>query len=302
MELEEPISKNNFVILITSVIIWGLSFPALKVSLSEVQPLTLGLMRMILGAIPLSIFAIWRVGLNELKLSFKRGWAPISAIAITQFYLPLIAQNVGMNLMDPKSAASLSSILQATSPIFAIFFSSLFLGEYIGKKKAFGTALGLSGTILLVTRGGIVLSGTNFYGNLLLLFSAIVYAYSGIIAKKALSDNDPFIMITIGMLIGTLLFLPTSLYFESLVHLNHISITTWMVVLFLGLFSNGIAMVFWFVVLRTTQLSKQTLFTYLIPLFGVVFSSLFIGEVIGAETILFGMITIAGVIIAQYGH
>ncbi len=176
--------NKQTVVLLLATVIWGLSFPAIKISLDQMMPLTLGLMRMVLGAIPLILYMIYTQSKDRMILTFRTGVIPITGIAVTQFFLPLAAQNVGMNMMDPETAASMSSILQATTPIFAIIFSSLFLREYIGIKKAVGTAIGLVGTVMLVSEGGRFVFGSYVIGNLLLLSTSVLYGYSGIIAKK----------------------------------------------------------------------------------------------------------------------
>ncbi|MFW5898689.1 MAG: DMT family transporter, partial [Candidatus Saliniplasma sp.] len=264
--------------------------------------LTLGLMRMVFGAVPLILYMLYTQSKDKIINTFKIGFLPITGIAVTQFFLPLAAQNIGMNMMDPESAASTSSILQATTPIFAIIFSSIFLKEYIGIKKALGTSIGLVGTVMLVSEGGRFVFGSYVVGNLLLLSTAVSYGYSGIIAKKNLGDIDPLPMITFSMIIATFFFLPTSLLNEPMSHLTEVSINVWILVLFLGFVCNGIAMIMWYIVLTSNELSKQISFTYLIPLFGVIFSNLFIGEIIGVRTVVFGVIIIAGISIAQYGR
>ncbi|MFW5904333.1 MAG: DMT family transporter, partial [Candidatus Saliniplasma sp.] len=139
----EMAGKKQTIVLLISTVIWGLSFPAIKISLDQMQPLTLGLMRMVFGAVPLILYMLYTQSKDKIINTFRTGLIPITGIAVTQFFLPIAAQNIGMNMMDPESAASMSSILQATTPIFAIIFSSIFLREYIGIKKALGTAIGL---------------------------------------------------------------------------------------------------------------------------------------------------------------
>ncbi len=294
--------KKQTIVLLLSTVIWGLSFPAIKISLDQMLPLTLGLMRMVFGAVPLIAYMLYTQSKDKIINTFKIGIIPITGIAVTQFFLPLAAQNIGMNMMDPESAASTSSILQATTPIFAIILSSLFLREYIGIKKALGTAIGLIGTVMLVSEGGRFIVGSYVIGNLLLVSTSVSYGFSGIIAKKNLVKIEPLPMITFSMIIATFFFLPASLLSEPISHISEVSINVWLLVLFLGLASNGIAMIMWYIVLTSNELSKQISFTYLIPLFGVIFSNLFIGEIIGIRTLVFGVITIAGISIAQYGR
>ncbi len=299
--IPSTVDPFNLSLLVISMLLWGLSFPAIKVALDVIDPLTLGLLRVLFGAIPLSIFIFFKFGFQDSFTPLFKDPIPFIGIALTQFYLPLAAQNVGMGMMDPSSAASLSSIIQATSPIFAIFLSSMYLGEYIGRMKGLGAGLALSGTVLLVTQGGLVLEGATLVGNLLLLSSAVFYAVSGVLTKKALTDHDPMLIITLALIISSILFLPTALATEPISQLSGITFDMWLIVLFLGLICNGIALLMWYVVLMNSQLSKQVLFSYLIPLFGTIFSYLLLDEVIAIQTLIAGMVIVVGITIAQYG-
>ncbi|MEF8835147.1 MAG: DMT family transporter [Candidatus Thermoplasmatota archaeon] len=300
MEQDTKVEPKNYLVLLIAVVMWGSTFPAIKIALGDIEPITLGLFRAIFGFVPIAIFTVWRFGWKRTLKPAKNDFLILVGIALTQFYLPLVFQNVGMTLMDPKTAASMSSLLQATAPIFTIFLSALFLGEYIGMKKAAGTAIALSGTVMLVTRGGIVLRGMTLIGNLMLLGSAVFYAISGLLVKKALDDYNPLSILSISLFISVILFLPTTFILEDATQMVEISNSSWILAIYLGLFANGIVLILWYYVLRTKELSKQILFVYLIPFFGIIFSYLFADETITIQTFVFGAVILIGITIAQY--
>ena len=300
MSKNSKIEAKNFSVLLIAVIMWGSTFPAIKIALGDIEPVTLGLFRAIFGFIPIAIFTLWKFDWRTTLRPAKNDFLILVGIALTQFYLPLVSQNVGMTLMDPKTAASMSSLLQATAPIFTIFLSATFLGEYIGLKKATGTAIALSGTVMLVTRGGIVLRGATLIGNLMLLGSAVFYAISGLLVKKALDSYNPLRILSVSLFVSVILFLPTTFFLEDMTHIIGISRGSWLLAIYLGLFANGIVLIVWYYVLRTKELSKQILFVYLIPFFGIIFSYLFADETITIQTFIFGAVILIGITIAQY--
>ncbi len=300
MAQKSNVEAKNFFVLLLAVIMWGSTFPAIKIALGDIEPITLGLFRAIFGFMPIALFTLWKFGLKNTLRPAKNDFLILVGIALTQFYLPLVSQNVGMTLMDPETAASMSSLLQATAPIFTIFLSFMFLGEYIGLKKAAGTAIALSGTVMLVTRGGVVLRGATLVGNLMLLGSAVFYAVSGLLVKKALGRYNPLSILSVSLLISVILFLPTTFFLEDTTHIIVISRNSWLLAIYLGLFANGIVLILWYYVLRTKELSKQILFVYLIPFFGIIFSYLFADEIITIRTFIFGAVILIGITIAQY--
>ncbi len=296
-----PLSSAHLATLLIAVIFWGLSFPVIKLALRGIGPLTLGLFRAVFGLLPISIYTFWKNGFSKTLEPLKKQFLPFLAIGLTQYYLPLVTQNLGMTLMAPSTAASMSSILQATAPIFTLIFSALFLKEYIGLKKSIGTVIALTGTVLLVLQGGIRIGRMNVIGNLLLLSSAVFYALSGIFVKKVLYEYEPTQVITLSLIITSFMFVPTSLIFEPAGNILTISQQNWIYALYLGIFCNGVALVLWYGVLTTQQLSKQILFIYMIPLLGVLFSNLFAGEIITRNIVIFGFLIITGITIAQFG-
>ncbi|MFW6064532.1 MAG: DMT family transporter [Candidatus Natronoplasma sp.] len=300
MGQKPKVEVKNFLVLLLAVIMWGSTFPAIKIALGSIQPITLGLFRAIFGFMPIALFTLWRIGFRNTMKPAKEDLLIIVGIALTQFYLPLISQNVGMTMMHPETAASMSSLLQATAPIFTIFLSALFLGEYIGMKKASGTAIALSGTVMLVTRGGVVLHGATLIGNLMLLGSSVFYAISGLLVKKALDDYNPLSILSVSLFISVILFLPTAFILEDTTQMVGIPTSSWILAIYLGLFANGIVLLLWYYVLRTKELSKQILFVYLIPFFGIIFSYLFANETITLQTFIFGSVILIGITIAQY--
>jgi len=300
MAQKSKIEAKNFSVLLIAVVMWGSTFPAIKIALGDIEPITLGLFRAIFGFMPIALFTLWEFGWKNTLRPAKNDFLILVGIALTQFYLPLVSQNVGMTLMDPETAASMSSLLQATAPIFTIFLSLLFLGEYIGIKKAAGTVIALSGTVMLVTRGGVVLRGVTLIGNLMLLGSAVFYAVSGLLVKKALDNYNPLSILSVSLFISVLLFLPTTFLLEDISHTIEIPSSSWILAIYLGLFANGIVLILWYYVLRTKELSKQILFVYLIPFFGIIFSYLFADETITIQTFIFGAVILIGITIAQY--
>ncbi len=300
MVQSKTFEPKNFLVLLIAVVMWGSTFPAIKIALGDIEPITLGLFRAVFGLVPIALFTIWLRGWDKTIFPIKDDFFLILGIALTQFFLPLVSQNVGMTMMDPETAASMSSLLQATAPVFTIFLSIIFLGEYIGIKKGFGTILALTGTVMLVTRGGVVLRGVTLVGNLLLLGSAIFYAVSGLLVKRALDKHEPLSILSVALFLSVLFFLPATLFLEDPVQIITIEGGSWLLAIYLGLFANGIVLILWYYVLRTKELSKQILFVYLIPFFGIIFSYLFVDEVITIQTFIFGAVILIGITIAQY--
>lgn len=281
--------------IIGAVLMWSASYPLIKIALIDVPPILLGSLRHLIF-IPMLLM----IFLNEGKKAFvhsRKNWLIFIGIGVFAIALPNIFQNIGMRY----TTASLSSIIQSSGPIFTIALAVIFLGEPLTIRKISGAFIALAGTIMLVTGGCFCFEGGAFYGNILLLLSAISYSISGVITKKGLEKNSPFIILSFGIMIGFIVLTTISALTENIMIITSLSIKTWFVILFLALFPSFIASWLWYKVLIDTELSKLAVFVYLMPVFAVLFSYIMIGEIINIYTVAFAGLIIGGVALAQSG-
>ncbi len=291
-----PLSSLSLIGILFAVFTWGLSFPLLKVALEGVQPITLAMLRFAIGLIPLLLFLALKGGWESIIVPLREDWKFFLCLGIIGIVLPNILQNYGMRWTD----ASISSIIQSSGPIFTILLAVLFLREPLGVNKVLGTALALSGAILLVTEGGGRFTGSTFIGNFLVLMSAVSYSFSSVLSKKMLEKHGPVTIALLSMVIGTLILAVLSIFESPQEHMAQISAYHWLIVVILALLPGTLALLIWYKILRTTEVSRLILFIYLIPVFATAISYFMLEEIITLNTVLFALLIVCGVMIAQY--
>jgi drug/metabolite transporter (DMT)-like permease len=291
-----PLSTFGYLGLLFSVFCWGLSFPLLKVALEEVEPITLAVVRYVIAVIPIIVYMLITSGKESILRPLKEDFLFFFCLGLVGITLPNVFQNYGMTM----TSAHLSSIIQASGPVFTIIMAVIILKEPLGKNKVVGTVIAIAGTVLLVTGGGLDLADSTFLGNFLVLMSAIAYAFSSIMSKKILDKYDPFTVAAISMFLGTII-LAFFMMFESPVErIPEISLNGWIIVLVLAALPGTMALLVWYRVLRTSEVSKIILFIYLIPVFATTIAYFWPGEKILPTTIVFAALIVCGVVIAQY--
>lgn len=279
--------------LLFSVIVWGLSFPVIKYLLMYFEPVSLSTVRYALGSLALLIpFAVNR---NIITGEMRKRWRLFLIFAVVTVPLPDLSQNFGMRLLSSETAASLASILQSMGPVFVLILAALFLSERISPHKAVGIALSFAGVALLATDGLKNIEVGNLTGEGLILLSAFSYAVSGIIGKELLSEASPASVITWSYFFGFLFLLP---FYSANPVLPAIDAPVLLALLFLSVVTL-IPYFLWYWVLKENEVSKQSAFIFMVPFFGVLFSSIFFGEKISPEMALYGGLIIFGVWIAQ---
>jgi drug/metabolite transporter (DMT)-like permease len=291
-----PLSIFGWLGLLFSVFCWGLSFPLLKIALEEIEPITLAVIRYVIAVIPLLIFMIAKNGKNSFIKPLKEDFWFFVCLSLVGITLPNVFQNYGMTM----TSAHLSSIIQASGPVFTIIMAVILLKEAFGWAKIAGTLIALSGTFLLVTGGGLDLQDSTVLGNLLVLISAFSYAFSSIMSKKILEKYDPITVATMTMFLGTLILAVFMITESPHQRIPQISVNGWILVITLAVLPGAAALLVWYKILRTTELSRIILFIYLIPVFATAIAYVWPGEIIQPTTILFAALIVCGVLIAQY--
>jgi drug/metabolite transporter (DMT)-like permease len=291
-----PLSTMGWAGMLFSVFCWGLSFPLLKMALEDVEPITLAVLRYGIALIPLGVFIAVKGGLKSVSIPLRQDWRFFLGLGLVGITLPNILQNYGMTM----TSAHLSSIIQSSGPVFAILLAVLLLKEPLGKNKVFGTVIALSGSILLVTGGGIDLKDSTLIGNFLVLLSAVSYACSSIMSKKILEKYGPLTVATISMFLGTIILAIFMTLEAPGEKVPSISLNIWYIILVLALLPGSLALLIWYIILRTSEVSRIILFIYLIPVFATVISYFWPGEEIKLTTIIFAFLIVCGVGIAQY--
>ncbi|MCG2826050.1 MAG: DMT family transporter [Thermoplasmatales archaeon] len=276
-----------------AVLMWSASYPLIKIALLDVPPVLLGSLRHLIF-IPMFIMIFINQGKNAFVHS-RKNWLVFTGIGVFAIALPNIFQNIGMKY----TTASLSSIIQSSGPVFTIALAVIFLGESLNIRKVSGAFIALTGTIMLVGGGSFCFAGSTFYGNILLLLSAISYSISGIITKKGLEKNSPFTLLGFGIMIGFVILSVFSMFTENTGVVTTFPPLIWIIILLLALFPSFIASWLWYKVLINTELSKLAVFVYLMPVFAVLFSYIMIQEVVDVYTLFFAALIIGGVVIAQ---
>jgi drug/metabolite transporter (DMT)-like permease len=293
---EDALSTVGWLGMMFAVFCWGLSFPLLKVVLEGVEPITLAVLRFVISVIPLIILLIAKGGGSSFIKPLKEDWKFFLCLGIVGITLPNLFQNYGMTM----TSAHISSIIQASGPVFTILLAVLFLKEPLGKNKILGTLIAMIGTILLVTEGGMRLSGSTFLGNLLVLMSALSYAVSSILSKKILDKYDPLTVATMSMFMGTIILAVFMMLESPGEKIPEITPYFWVIILILAMLPGTLALLVWYNILRTSEVSRVILFIYLIPVFATAIAYFWPGEVIKLGTVIFAALIVFGVVIAQY--
>jgi drug/metabolite transporter (DMT)-like permease len=210
--------------------------------------------------------------------------------------IPNIAQNIGIQY----TTSSIAALITTVAPVFTVILALIFLKETKGWEKIAGLIIAISASIAMVIYTGIEIEEASLYGNSLILISSISYGISGIFGKTALNNSNPIYVTGFSMFFGSIVLVPISIIIQEPLNWPlSLSLEGWWYLLSLTFLSCIVATFLWYIVLETYEISKQVLFTYLIPVFAAIFAHFMLGEVLSFITIILGIIIIIGITLAE---
>jgi drug/metabolite transporter (DMT)-like permease len=176
-------------------LVWGSSFIATKVMVTDVPPLVAAGLRFTCAGILLTAFSWWRYGRPELTRTEARHIALMAFLAV-------LASNachvIAMQFVQSNTAA----LLNATPALWIAW-----LGTFGPRRRPLtgaqrlGLLIGLAGVLMiLVPKGGFRV--TNLGSQLLILLGCLSWSLGTIYHRNSATVNPPFTFVALQMLVG----------------------------------------------------------------------------------------------------
>jgi drug/metabolite transporter (DMT)-like permease len=281
-EINLRMGTREWTTLLVLSVLWGGSFFFIDVAVESIAPFTLVLLRVLLGAATLLLV----LKVTGQKLPFERRTiGPFLTLALLNNAVPFSLFAWGQQHI----ASGLASILNATTPLWAVLVAHVFTGdEKATPLKILGVAVGFSGVALMI--GGDVLldvADANLLAQLACLAAALCYALAGVHARRFRRMGVPPIAVSAGQLSATVLvMLPLVLVFEAPWGAATPAPDAWAAIAALGLFSTAIAYILYFRLIDTAGATNAILVTFLVPATAILLGALFLGEALALRHFL----------------
>lgn len=284
-----PLSRGAaYAVFVVLVLIWGLNWPIMKMVVQQMPPIWFVVVRVALGAICLFGFLL---ATGRLAKPTKADWPVILSVAILQMGLFMMLTTIGLQFVP----AGRSAILAYTSPLWVLPAAILLFGEKLTRWRALGMIAGLAGLVVLLNPASIDWSDRNqLLGNGLLLVGAMLWAAAILHTRRHTWHLSPLQLAPIQM---ALLVVPLAIVawsVEGPFHADWNWQLVWMVV-YNGPLATAFA--FWASVSLQRALPSSTIsLSYLaVPAWGLVASTLWLGEALPASLVLGGALIFIGV-------
>jgi len=254
--------------------LWGGSFAFIRVAVPELGALWLAFARVALAFAALFVLALGRRAVP----SFLAHWRSYAVIGIVNSALPFAL----FSFAEEYIGASTAAVLNATSPFFGAVVAALWLKDALTLPKLAGMGLGLAGVVVLVGWQAEPLTGTTLVASLACLAAAFCYGVASVYAKRNMRDVPSAAMALYSQLTAAIVLAP-ALMFVPLPSSPTPLVVGNVVALALG--STALAYLLYFRLIATIGPARALTVTFLIPLFGVLWGYLFLGEPLALNTL-----------------
>lgn len=256
--------------LVILCLIWGLTWPVLKLALDGIPPLSMRTLSLGLGAVTLYIVCL--VKRRRFRIPNAKAWTHIAIASV----LNIAAFTVLTSFAQIVTTTSRVSILAYTMPIWSVPLAWLFLDER--PTRAQTIALGLCAVGLGILIYPLTVAGVPL-GIVLTLLAAVGWAAGTVYMKWAHIDADPMAVACWQIAIAFLLVAVWTLVYEGRLELGGATLESLLATLFCGVVGSGAAYGLWFAIVRRLPAGTASLGLLSVPVVAVLASMVILGEV-----------------------
>ena len=260
--------------LLATMAVWGGNLSVVKLLTEKMDPLWVSVLRMVVATV-----ALWVVlGLRNLPWprTTPRQAGLFLACGAVMVYLNQLTFTWGVQ----RTAAANAALIISLNPLISTLVGALLLGDRLSPSRLAGVLLGFGGVAAVVlNRPGAAL-GHGSLGDLLVLGSVLTWVGGGVLVQRLARQFDSAVVSAVVFAIGTTLLLG-HLALDRSLQLPPLAVFTPGTLLLLavsGLLASALGALVWNRALTTLGVARTALYAYWVPIFGVAFAVLLLGE------------------------
>lgn len=265
--------------------IWGGSFLFMRVAAKDFGAFALVEVRIVLGALILLPF-LWRAR-GLLTLAHWRRFALIGALN-SAIPFSLFAWAAA------RAPAGIGAIANSTTVLFTALIAYFVYGDRIGTRRAIALVAGFVGVVVLASGkiegesiGAAALAGT---------LASLCYGFAVNFTKRWLAGVPPLAAVAGTLSCAAVMLAPFAFFAWPA---TPPPLKSWLAAGTLGVLCTGIAYALFFYLIQRVSASRASTNTYLVPLFGVGWAWLLLGEQPTATMLIAGALILGSVIVSQ---
>jgi len=223
--------------------------------------------------------------------SLREHWKLVFLVGVTNSAIPFVCFSFALQSIT----VGLSSLLNATVPLFGAVIAWVWLSDRPSGSRMLGLAIGFLGVAMLAWDKASFkpdASGlSSGWGVLACLFACICYGISASFTKKFLGGLPSLVSSTGSQLGAALALLPLTIFYWPS---QEVSMKAWGAVITLGVVCSGFAYFLFFRLIERAGPAKTLSVTFAIPVFAVLYGVILLGETVTPWMVGCGLVIVLG--------
>jgi drug/metabolite transporter (DMT)-like permease len=282
-ERKPPMRPQDLLRLTALAAIWGGSFVFMRVAAPALGAVVTADARVLLGGL---LMMAWLRAVR-CDLQWRRHWRHYALMGVVNSAVPFTLYSYAA-LHIP---ASYSVIFNATAPLFGAVCGALWLSDPLTWRKAGGLLLGTAGVALVARAPGARFDADFARAVAACLAAALCYALSGVYLKRRAAGIEPRAMAGASLLMAGGALLPLALAAPPA---RAPGLAPILSVVALAVLCSAVAYLLYFRLMTDVGPGKALTVTFLMPVFGMLWGVLFLGERVTAGMLAGCALVIAG--------
>ena len=276
---------SYWILLTFLVALWGSAFMFIKVATPEFGPIALVNTRLLIASLIFLPILLQKKYIHLLKPI----WKQVLVLSIMNNAIPFTLFSYASFGAD----SNILAILNATTAFNTMIIAYLWIGESVSLKQLFGLILGFIGIFILVNPQN---SDTTLIASLSALLAAFFYSYSTVYIQRQSVNANKMVLIGWSIVFSAVFMIPVSIFNlpETLPSASAIGSAFW-----LGAVSTGLGFLGYVRLIDKIGAVKTSTVAYFLPVFGIIWGSIFLDEKITSTITLGCLIVLIGIYLSN---
>ena len=260
--------------LLATMAVWGGNLSVVKLLIDWLEPMWVSVLRMTVASV-----ALWVV-LGFRGLPWPRTTPRQAGMFVVCAVLMVYLNQLGFTLGVQRTAAANAALIISLNPLVSALMAAWLLGDRLTPARLAGVALGFGGVAVVVLHRPGAALGSGSLGDLLVFGSVVAWVSGGVLVQRLARQFDSAVVSAVVFVIGTALLL-VHVALDSRLLLPSPAVFTPGTVFLLvvsGLLASALGSLVWNRALTTLGVARTALYAYWVPIFGVGFAVVVLGE------------------------
>jgi drug/metabolite transporter (DMT)-like permease len=266
-------------------LVWGSTYLGIMVALRTLPPFLLSSVRFLVAGLALTLWAARGAARPTLR---QWGAAALAGGAL------LLVGNGGISWAEQHVDSGVAALLVATMPLWLALLDRAVNGTRLSAAALLGLVVGLGGVAILVAPGS---GHVDLVGALACVTAALFWAAGSLYAQRAPLPQRPLLGAGMQMLVGGALLGVAGLATgeTGALDLGGVSSESLLALAYLVVFGSILAFSAYVWLLKEAPTALVSTYAYVNPVVAVLLGATFLGEPIGARTLVAGLAIVASV-------